>query len=255
MEFIFLGTGTSQGVPIITCSCKVCLSSDERDKRLRTSAYIHYKGLHIVIDAGPDFRQQMLRNNIRNVDAILLTHAHRDHIAGLDDIRPYNFSKQKPMDIYAEKPVIEIIHKEFSYVFQEITYPGVPQMNMVEITEAPFYINNLKIEPIRAIHMHLPILGFRIGKLAYITDASYIPHQEFKKLENLEVLIINCLRYKKHYSHFNYEEAVQHIKTITPQKAYLTHLSHEIGLYSEIEKNTPKNVYFSYDGMKLIISD
>lgn len=249
MKFTFLGTGTSQGVPVIACPCRVCQSADVRDKRLRTSALIEHEGTVIAIDAGPDFRQQMLAANVKKLDAILLTHEHRDHIAGLDDVRAFNWVQQKPMDIWAEQRVQESLKKEFAYVFADTKYPGVPEIIMNTNDGHPFEINGLKIIPIRGYHHKLPIYGFRIGDLTYITDANFIPEEEKEKIVGSKYLVINALRRQKHMSHFSLPEAVKLITDFSPRKGYLTHISHQIGLYSELLKELPDNICLAYDGL------
>lgn len=253
MTIIFLGTGTSLGVPIITCQCPVCQSKDTKDKRLRSSIYIESLSEKLIIDAGPDFRQQILREKITDIDAILLTHEHRDHVAGLDDIRPFNFIKKAPMKIYMEEIVEHRIKEEFSYVFNNPDYPGIPQMDLQRISNAPFKIGNTEIQPIRVFHHKLPIFGYRIGNLAYITDASFIEPSEKLKLKSLDILIINAIRKEEHYSHFNLTQALSLIKEISPKKAYITHISHELGRHAEISQELPNNVFCSYDGLKVTI--
>lgn len=251
MKFTFLGTGTSQGVPIIGCSCPVCTSSDSRDKRLRTAALIESNGTAIALDAGPDFRQQMLLAKVKKLDAILLTHEHRDHIAGLDDVRAFNFLQKKPMDIWGEARVLEAIQNEFSYVFADYKYPGSPEMNLHRIDGSHFVIDGIEIIPIRAYHHKMPVYGFRIGDLAYITDANSIPEDEMKKLKGVEILVINALRREKHISHFNLQEAIDVINTLRPRAAYLTHMGHQMGFYQEVQNELPANIFLAYDGLTL----
>lgn len=253
MELVFLGTGTSQGVPVITCNCSTCLSDDLRDKRLRTSALIHVDNKNIVIDAGPDFRQQMLREKIKYVDAILITHEHKDHVAGLDDIRPFNFKRKKAMDIFIEERVEASLRREFAYVFEKDAYPGVPQMNLVKVLDKKFLVSEIEVIPIRVMHMDLPILGYRIGDLTYITDASFIDKIEIEKIMGSKVLVINALMKEKHYSHFNLQKALDLIKHVNPERGYLTHISHVMGKYADIESEIPENVYFAYDGLRVTI--
>lgn len=251
MKFTFLGTGTSQGVPVIACPCKVCQSTDSRDKRLRTSALIEHEGIVIAIDAGPDFRQQMLAANVKKLDAILLTHEHRDHIAGLDDVRAFNWVQQKPMDIWAEQRVQESLKKEFAYVFADSKYPGVPEVLMNTVDGHPFEINGLKVIPIRCYHHKLPVYGFRIGDLTYITDANFIPEEEKEKIIGSKYLIINALRHQKHLSHFNLPEALKIIADFSPRKGYLTHISHQMGLCADLAKELPDNICIAYDGLTI----
>lgn len=248
---VFLGTGTSQGIPVIGCKCPICNSTDSRDSRLRTAFFLSVNGVHFVIDAGCDFRQQMLNNKITSLDAILITHEHKDHLAGLDDIRPFNFMKYEPLPIFAEKRVVEAIKREFHYAFAENPYPGSPMMNIQEIAEQSFEYKGISIQPLRVTHLKLPILGYRIGQFAYITDASYIPDETMELLRGVEILVINALRFKEHYSHFNVAQALDVIQTIAPKRAYLTHCSHDIGFYTETSKILPKNVFLAYDGLQI----
>ncbi len=253
MKITFLGTGTSQGIPVIGCTCPTCRSTYYKDKRLRSSILIEEKNTHIVIDAGPDFRQQMLTHQVNKLDAILLTHEHIDHTGGLDDIRSYNYLQKQYMSIYCEKRVEESLKKEYFYVFENHNYPGIPKFNIIEIDETPFYINNIKIIPIRILHKELPILGFRINNFAYITDGKTIPEKEYDKLKGLDILVINALRKKDHHSHFTLEEALMEIEKISPHQAYITHISHLMGTHKENEKLLPRNVKFAYDGLKIIV--
>ncbi len=247
----FLGTGTSQGVPVIACDCPVCLSVNEKDKRLRSSLFIEIDATKLVIDAGPDFRQQMLRINLHQLNAILLTHEHTDHIFGLDDIRAFNWVQGHPTDIYAEERVQEAIKRVFSYVFAKYRYPGIPQMNLHQIENKPFLIDNVEITPIRGYHYKLPVFGYRVGGMAYLTDINSVDQVEKGKLQGLDVLIVNALRKEKHISHFNLEEALQLIDEVKPKKAFLTHVSHMLGKHEDVEHLLPKNVYVAYDGLVL----
>ncbi|HZH73722.1 MAG TPA: MBL fold metallo-hydrolase [Mariniphaga sp.] len=249
IEAVFLGTGTSQGVPVIGCQCDVCRSIDTKDKRLRSSLLLKINNMNIVIDAGPDFRQQMLRENINQLRAILITHEHVDHVFGLDDIRSFNWLQKKPTDIYAEKRVQDDIQRIFYYVFSKDKYPGIPSMNLHTIDNQPFKIDDIIITPIRCYHHKLPVYGFRIGNLSYITDTNYIPPEELLKLKGSEILIINALRVEKHISHFNLKEALDVIREINPQKAFLTHISHGFGTHNQIQALLPMNVYPAYDGL------
>lgn len=252
MNITFLGTGTSQGVPVPACNCEVCKNGTSKDHRLRTSALIEIENIIISIDAGPDFRYQMLRENIQKLDGILVTHSHRDHIAGLDDVRSFNYLTKKPMNVYATQFDQQEIIREFSYAFNN-NYPGLPKYNLIEIDENEFEISGIKITPIRALHYNSQVTGFRIGDLAYITDTNYIPASSLVKLDGCKVLIINALRKKKHVSHYNLEEALKIIDFINPQQAYLTHISHLMGFHKDLEEEIPEGVFAAYDGLKLEI--
>lgn len=254
MKVTFIGTGTSQGIPVIGCNCKVCKSNFPKDKRLRSSVLITLPETNILIDTSIDFRQQMLRAGVKQLDAVLYTHEHKDHTAGLDDIRAYNFLQHKPMDIYAEERVIRALKREFPYVFAERKYPGIPQVNAIPIKEDEFTINKIKVIPIRVWHNRLSILGFRIKKFAYITDASIIPEKEKSKLTNLEYLVIGAIHREKHYSHFSLYEALDEIKKIKPQKALITHIGHLMGKHEEVVKELPVNVTLAYDGLEISVS-
>lgn len=250
-QFIFLGTGTSQGVPVIGCQHPVCFSSNPKDMRLRASAMIIYNNVHLLIDCGPDFRQQMLRENLTRVDAILVTHEHNDHIIGLDDVRPLNFRMKKDMPLYSRKRVLNEIKARFPYVFVEEKYPGAPGIQLVEIDENSFDIQGVKITPLPVMHGDLPIFGYRIGNLAYLTDISFIPDKTMELLKNLDILVIDALRKKnKHHSHLILDEAIEYAKKINAKKTYFTHINHEMGFYDEVESQLPPNMHLGFDGLK-----
>jgi phosphoribosyl 1,2-cyclic phosphate phosphodiesterase len=254
LEAIILGSGTSQGVPVIGCKCKVCQSDNPYDHRLRSSLLLKTDNLNILIDAGPDFRQQMLRENIDKLDAIIFTHEHKDHIGGLDDVRAFNHMTRLPMEIYAEARVQSTLRNEYSYVFSGTNYPGIPKLNLNTIDETAFNIENIKIIPIRVMHYKLPILGFRIGDLTYITDANYISEEEKEKIFGTKTLIINALRKKRHISHFALDESLKIVKECSPQQAYFTHISHHMGLHEESNIELPKNTELAYDGLRFNFS-
>lgn len=249
MKITFLGTGTSQGVPVIACDCKICHSSDSHDKRLRTSLLLENDNTTLLFDAGPDFRQQMLRENVLKLDSILLTHEHKDHIAGLDDVRAFNYKSQDAIDIFAEERVQKALKKEYSYVFSEYQYPGIPKMRLNPVPDHSFFVHGIKIDPIRVFHYRLPVFGFRVGNFAYITDANYIPEDSKEKLFGVKYLVINALRKEKHISHFSLREAIDFIREISPKKAFITHVSHQMGLYAEVVKDLPPGIFLAYDGL------
>lgn len=254
MKITFLGTGTSQGVPVIACSCRICSSSDLKDKRYRSSVLIEFDNKALVIDTGPDFRSQMLANHVQRLDAVLFTHEHKDHVAGLDDIRPFNFKQQAPISVYASDRVEQAIKREFHYIFAEKKYPGIPEITLHKIDLEPFTLfENIQIIPIEVKHYLMPVLGFRINNFTYITDAKTIAEKEIEKIKGTEVLVINALRIESHPAHFNLDEALQFIDIIKPKMAFLTHISHLFGTHKEIEQMLPKNVYVSYDGLQFDI--
>ncbi|HLN54541.1 MAG TPA: MBL fold metallo-hydrolase [Bacteroidales bacterium] len=251
MKITFLGTGTSQGVPVIACECNTCISTDQHDKRLRTSLLLETKDTTILFDAGPDFRQQMLREHVTKLDSIILTHEHKDHIAGLDDVRAFNYKSQDAIDIWAEERVQKALRKEYSYVFSEYEYPGIPKMRLNNVTDEAFTIKDIHIQPIRIFHYRLPIYAFRIGNFAYITDANYISEESKEKLFGVKYLVINALRKEKHISHFSLREALDLIREISPKKAWLTHISHQMGLHADVSKELPSGIWLAYDGLSV----
>jgi phosphoribosyl 1,2-cyclic phosphate phosphodiesterase len=253
MKVTLLGTGTSQGVPVIACKCEVCTSAHEKDKRLRSSILLSLPELNVVIDTGPDFRQQMLRAGVEALHAVVFTHEHKDHIAGLDDIRAFNFLQHGAMDVYASPRVQEALHREFHYVFADIKYPGIPEITLKTIDQNPFQIGGISFQPIEVMHHKMPVLGFRIGNFAYITDANYIAPAELDKLKNLDVLIINALRIQTHLSHFNLEEALEIIDILQPKRALLTHISHLLGKHEDVSKLLPSHVELAFDGQELYL--
>ena len=247
-----LGSGTSQGVPVIACDCEVCQSKNQKDKRTRTSVLIHINGENHVVDSGPDFRVQMLRENIKSLKSVIFTHEHKDHIAGLDDIRPFNYLEKRDMNVYASDRVEEALLREYHYIFTKDKYPGIPNVNLTIFDNNKFLIDeNIEIEPIKVLHYKLPVFGFRIGDITYITDAKTISPEEKEKVKGSETIIINALRREPHLSHFNLDEALEFIKEMNPKRAYLTHISHLFGKHDEIEKELPNNVFMAFDGMKL----
>ncbi len=254
-KLTFLGTGTSQGVPVIGCQCAVCKSGDPRDNRLRTAAMISVGNKHIVIDTGPDFRQQMLRTGIRDLKGVVFTHAHKDHIAGLDDVRAFNFINKRAIDIYATAEVQEALKREFHYVFSDFKYPGIPQLDLHTIDgNKPFDVSGVEMVPIEVMHYKLPVLGFRVSNMAYITDANYIAPEEMEKLKDLDVLVLNALRKEKHISHFTLDEAIEIVERLKPKRAYFTHISHLMGKHEEVEKLLPDGIFLAQDGLETTFS-
>ncbi|OFY98337.1 MAG: hypothetical protein A3K10_06450 [Bacteroidetes bacterium RIFCSPLOWO2_12_FULL_31_6] len=253
MDITFLGTGTSQGVPLIGCDCDVCKSFDSKDKRLRSSIMVQDKQQNFVIDAGPDFRQQMLRENVKKLDAILFTHEHKDHINGLDDVRAFNYIQGKAIDIYGNENVHNAIKREFAYIFNNLDYPGIPKINLHLIDGNPFAINETKFIPIEVIHYKLPVVAFRIADFTYVTDANYISDNEKEKIKGSKIIVINALRRKKHISHFTLKEAITLLNELKPEKAYLTHISHQLGKHEDVQSELPDFISLAYDGLKLLI--
>ena len=253
MKVRFLGTGTSQGVPVIGCRCEVCTSLDYRNLRLRTSIHLEINGLSIVIDTGPDFRAQMLRASISKLDAVLYTHEHKDHTAGLDDIRPFNFLQQKDIPIFGKAQVLEQIQQEFSYIFSGKKYPGIPMVEMIEIQDSPFQLEGIQIIPIPVLHYKLPVLGFRIGDFTYITDANFIPEESIELIRNSEILVLNALQREPHISHFTLDEAISVATRIDAKQTYFTHISHKLGLHAEVEQELPEGISLAYDGLEVTL--
>jgi phosphoribosyl 1,2-cyclic phosphate phosphodiesterase len=251
MKITFLGTGTSQGVPIIACDCDICASPDPKDKRLRSSILVSNNNLNLVVDSGPDFREQMLRANLKSLDALLFTHAHRDHMSGLDDIRGFNFRMKKAIEVYCEKAVEIAIRREFFYAFEEPKYPGVPEMNIHTIGLNQFELLGMPIIPIRVYHHKMPVLGFRFGDFVYITDANRIEDSELEKIKGCKVLVLNALRKEPHISHFTLNEAIEIAQIIKPEQTFFTHISHQLGTQQELENELPHSMHLAYDGMEL----
>ncbi len=251
MKVTFLGTGTSQGVPVIGCTCEVCRSLDFRDKRLRTSILIDISGRNFIIDTGPDFRQQMLREQVRRIDAVIFTHAHRDHTAGLDDVRAYNFIQEMDMPVYGTRNVLEQLKVEYAYAFGREFYPGIPRLALNEIDGEAFTVNGISFLPLPVMHLKMPVLGFRIEDFSYITDANYIPPATIERLRGTEILVLNALQREQHVSHFNLAEALEMVEAIRPKQTYFTHVSHKLGLHADVEKELPDNVSLAFDGLQI----
>jgi len=251
MKLTFLGTGTSSGVPMIGCTCPVCRSLDFRDQRLRVAVHLAVAGRSLVVDTGPDFRQQMLRAHITRLDGILFTHEHKDHTAGLDDVRAFNFRQQQEMPVFAEPRVIEQLKREYAYVFAEHKYPGVPQVGLHPITDdqQPFDVLGLAVQPLRALHHKLPVLGFRLGGLAYLTDANFLADSTLEQMRGADTIVLNALRHEPHLSHFSLSEAVAILEELKPRRAYLTHISHQLGRHREVEATLPPWIRLAYDGL------
>lgn len=249
VELSFLGTGTSQGVPVIACSCSICRSTDDRDRRLRSSVLIGTDSSSVVIDAGPDFRQQMLCAEVQHLDAVVLTHEHKDHIGGMDDIRAFNFGSGQDMPVYATAKVQVALEREFHYAFAASKYPGVPRMSLRRIDTTPFEINGVTWWPLPAWHHQLPVLGFRVGGIAYITDANRLEDLTWERLQGVDVLILNALRKEAHLSHFTLDEAIDVAKTVGARQTYFTHISHQMGAHQEISAALPAGMHLAVDGL------
>lgn len=254
MKVTFLGTGTSQGVPVIACQCAVCQSTDTKDKRLRTSIYIAIDDLHIVVDTGPDFRYQMLREGVRRLDAVLITHSHKDHIAGMDDVRAFNYQQQQSIPIYGSVETHEALKREFYYAFGEIRYPGVPRLELKPIVAGEaFYVGEQRILPIQVMHHKMPVLGFRLGDFAYITDAKTVTEYFKDLLKGVKVLVVNALQDEPHISHFTRDEALAFANEVGAEQTYLTHISHRFGKHQDIDANLPQGVHVAYDGLSISV--
>ncbi|MFT6969867.1 MAG: phosphoribosyl 1,2-cyclic phosphate phosphodiesterase [Roseivirga sp.] len=253
MKVTFLGSGTSQGVPVIGCNCKVCTSLDFRDKRLRASVHIEIEGHSFIIDSGPDFRQQVLRERINQLDALIFTHEHKDHTAGMDDIRSFNFLQKKDMPIYGRKSVLDQLKREFAYIFEGTKYPGIPRVEVLEIENKPFDIEGVKFTPIEVLHYKLPVFGYRIEDFTYITDAKTITQEEKQKIKGTKVLVLNALQSEPHPSHLTVDEAIELAQEINAERTFFTHMSHKIGTHSKISARLPKNIEFAFDGLKFTV--
>jgi phosphoribosyl 1,2-cyclic phosphate phosphodiesterase len=250
LKITFLGTGTSTGIPMIACECEVCTSTDKKDKRLRSSILVQSSSnTSFVIDTTPDFRYQMLRKNVKHLDAVLFTHPHKDHIAGLDDVRAFNFFQEQAMQIYANQMTIDALMREFAYAFADKKYPGVPNLELNTIALEPFPIGDINVIPIEVWHMKMPVFGYRFGDFTYITDANRIEESEKKKIRGSKFLVVNALRKEKHISHYNLEEAIELVHELEIPTAYFTHISHQLGKHEEIEKRLPEGIHLGYDGL------
>ncbi len=252
IKITFLGTGTSQGVPVIACNCAVCLSKDKRDKRLRSAILIESETTSVIIDTGPDFRYQMLREDVKKLDAVVFTHEHKDHIAGLDDIRAFNFQSGEKMKIFATERVQAALKREFSYVFADFKYPGIPEIELHTIDKStPFQIGDIILQPIEVMHYKLPVLGFRINDFTYITDANFIAEEELQKIYGSKIIVLNALRKQEHISHFNLAQAIEMMEILQPEKGYFTHISHLLGKHEDISEELPQFIELAHDGLQI----
>jgi phosphoribosyl 1,2-cyclic phosphate phosphodiesterase len=254
LRITFLGTGTSGGVPMIACDCAICTSKNEKDKRLRSSILVQSETTTLIVDTTPDFRTQMLRENVKKLDAVIFTHPHKDHIAGLDDIKAFNFFQKKAVEVYANKITEEALRREFYYIFSEKRYPGIPDIILHTITDETFKVGNIPVIPILVHHLKMPVLGFRFGKFTYITDANKIEDEEKEKIKGSEILVVNALRKKEHISHFNLQQAIDLVKELKIPTAYFTHISHQMGLHEEVNRELPHNIQLAYDGLQIMVS-
>lgn len=253
LKITFLGTGTSSGVPMIGCDCSVCTSTDKKDNRLRSSILVESPNTTLVVDTGPDFRYQMLRENVRKLDAILFTHPHKDHMAGLDDVKAYNYFLKKPIDLFADSLTEEALRRDFYYAFADTKYPGIPELNLNTITLEPFIVGDIPVTPILVWHLKMPVMGFRFGKFTYITDANKIQETERAKIKGSDILVLNALRKKKHISHFTLGEAIEMVQELNVPTGYFTHISHQLGTHAEISDELPSGIHLAYDGLVLNI--
>lgn len=253
MQVTFLGTGTSQGVPVIACPCDICASADPKDKRLRTSVMITENDKNFVIDAGPDFRQQLLREQVTSLEAVIFTHEHKDHVAGLDDVRAFNYRTGRDFNVYAHPRIQAALKREFPYAFEEIKYPGVPSIEMHTIGNEDFEVEGVQFTPIEVLHYKLPVWGYRVGDFVYITDANYIDDENKQKAKGAKVLVLNALRHQSHISHFTLKEAIALAIELEAATTYFTHISHQLGLHEDISPSLPENMFLAYDGLKLVI--